>query len=171
MTLVVSDTNVFIALFKCGLLLKVFSKNRVLLKIPNKVFQELTVLPHRVKREYPALSTQVINWVHNLNHTDSISIEVVNIEKDLSSIAALQAHYLLEADSSLDKGEREAIPLTIELGAVFVSCDSDALEEYEGIKEKNGSTAFLFLEYCRQLLDKSILSQSEFDNIKQAINT
>ncbi len=169
MTVVVSDTNVFVALFKCELLLKVFSNTRVSLKIPNKIYEELTLPTHRVKREYPALSAQVINWVHNKNHNDTISLVVLNIQKDLVSPSALNVHYLLEEDASLDPGEREAIPLTIELSAVFVSCDSDAIKEYEDIQDKNGSTAFLFIEYCRNLLDQYMISQKDFDSIEAAI--
>jgi hypothetical protein len=48
MTIIVSDTNVFVALFKSGLLFKVFSSTRVAVKIPTKIYQELTQDPHRV---------------------------------------------------------------------------------------------------------------------------
>lgn len=171
MSLIVSDTNVFVALHKTNLLMKVFSNARVSVHIPFKIYEELTLARHRVYREYPQLSQLINNLVYNQSHGHPISLTMTKIQNSLFSMPALQAHCLLEEESSIGPGEMEAIPLSIELAGIFISCDADAMTEYQAIADKNGSSGFLFIEYCRNLIGQQVITQSEFNAIEIAITT
>jgi hypothetical protein len=169
MYVVVSDTNVFVALFKCGLLFKVFASSRVEVVIPTEVHEELTRHPHRVVREYPDLATLVTTLLRNPNHGHPIKLTLFDF-KSLDSIAGMEAHYTLEEDATLDAGERQAIPCAIHLSATFVSCEKAAIDEYEALEEKNGSAAALFSVYCESLLQSGIITRGELDQILHAIS-
>lgn len=108
MIIVVSDTNVFVALHKCGLLITVFSNTRVQVSIPTEIYEELTGAAHRVSKEYPELSDQVRSFRHNLNHGQPITLDVRD-HKSIDDISAMTAFYQLDKEAALDKGEREAI--------------------------------------------------------------
>jgi predicted nucleic acid-binding protein len=166
MTIVISDTNVFVALFRCDLLFKVFSIGRVRVVIPTEIYNELTAGGRRVGREYPDLSALIIQLVSNPNHGHPISISVFNYNQGLDDTEAIECHYLLEEEASLDKGERQAIPLAIQLSATFVSCDAAAIDEYESrFDGKNGSSAHSFDKYCESLKEESIITQEELKAI------
>ena len=168
MNVVVSDTNVFVALFKCDLLFKVFNDSRVNIVIPTKLYEELTLSAHRVSREYPALSQLITTLVFNAHHGHSISLTVFD-HRQIDNTAAMSAHYYLEEQATLDRGEREAIPVTIHLSAIFVSCDAEAISEYDGLVERNGSSAYLFENYCENLKNDSVISQEDLQKILVAI--
>lgn len=170
MKLIVSDTNVFIALHKCGLLFKVFSNQYIELIIPQEIYEELTHSSHRVSREYPNLSDLIQEIVHNPNHGRSILLKVSNLRYDLTDTIALAVYYQLEKDAFLDKGEREAIPLAIQLSAVFITCESDAISEFNDLPLKNNSTAFQFEPYCEDLYRKSAITKDELSKIRDAIH-
>lgn len=170
MTIVVSDTNVFIALFRCDLLSKVFASSRIEVLIPQKIYEELTLTTHRTQREYPDLSIIINQCVHNANHGYGINLKVYNIQTDIHNTAAISAHFRLEEDAVIDKGEREAIPLAIEFSAIFISCDSQAVDEHVAIADKNNSNAQHFAEYCEFLKNNEIISSAEYDSILNILN-
>ncbi len=168
MIIVVSDTNVFVALHKCGLLITVFSNTRVQVSIPTEIYEELTGAAHRVSKEYPELSDQVRSFRHNLNHGQPITLDVRD-HKSIDDISAMTAFYQLDKEAALDKGEREAIPLAIQLSATFLSCDHDAVDEHLAIANKNNSTAAYFEDYCAGLVPQGIISARDLARILTAI--
>ncbi len=168
MNIVVSDTNVFVALHKCDLLIAVFSNTRVQVSIPTEIYEELTGAAHRVSKEYPELSAQIRTFRHNPNHGQSISLEVRD-HKSIDDISAMTAFYELDREATLDRGEREAIPLAIQLSATFLSCDHDAVDEHLAIANRNNSTAAYFEDYCAGLKQQGIISASDLERILTAI--
>lgn len=170
MELIVSDTNVFVALFRCNLLTKVFHNSRVEVRIPSKIYEELTNQGHRIKREYPDLSDLITQLVHNSEHGYPISLTVVNVARDITDVLAVQAYCELTEEPTLDPGELEAIPLAVSLSATFISCDNQAVIEHQGLTQKNNSSGLYLVDYCSQLLDKGIISQREYNAISTAIN-
>jgi hypothetical protein len=151
--------------------MKVFCNAHVSVHIPFKIYEELTLPRHRVYREYPQLSQLINNLVYNQSHGHPISLTMTKIQNSIYSIPALQAHCLLEDESSIGPGEMEAIPLSIELSGIFISCDADAMAEYQSIADKNGSSGFLFIDYCRSLISQGIINHSEFSAIEIAVTT
>jgi hypothetical protein len=171
MSIVISDTNVFVALYKANLLMKVFSIHHASIHIPLKVYEELTLNQHRVHREFPQLSQLITDLVYNPNHGHPITLSVHRIQNSLSDISALNAHYILEAESAIGAGEMEAIPLSIELSGIFLSSDTDAMDEYHSIQNRNNSTGFLFVDYCKRLKSQGDITQAELADIITAITT
>jgi predicted nucleic acid-binding protein len=169
MVVVVSDTNVFVALFKCGLINKVFSDARVRVVIPTRIYEELTAANHRVSREFPELSTLIKDLLFNDNHGHPVDLSKFDYEVELTEPMALAAHYFLVEQATLDRGEMEAIPVAIQLSAVFVTCEVDAIAEYRGISAQNGSSAFLFEHYCEELERQQVINRGELELIMSAI--
>lgn len=130
--------------------------------IPQKIYEELTLAAHRTQREHPDLSILITECVHNPNHSHGITLKVYNIQTDINDPAAMSAHFQLEEDAVIDKGEREAIPLAIEFSATFLSCDSQAIDEHIAITNKNNSTAQHFSDYCKFLKNTRFITPTEY---------
>ncbi len=118
MILIVSDANVFVALFRASLLNKVFHKSLIEVEIPTKIFQELTQRPHRIEREYPELAELINQLAYNPNNTHPITLRVIQYGDGFDT-PALEAHYKLEKDAAINEGERQAIPLAIQNPQLF----------------------------------------------------
>lgn len=169
-TIVVSDTNVFIALFRGNLLSKIFASVRVTVLIPEEIYRELTQ-NYRVTTEYPGLATLVTSLRHNPQHGLGVTLQVSEIETSLVNTLALETYLELKEDASLDRGEIEAIPLAIEHSALFLSCDADALDEFNALVQSNGSSAQHLMDYCQVLVAQGVITKKDFQDIEAIITS
>ncbi len=129
MKIVVTDSNVFSLFFECDLLIKLMSSNTIEIYIPEKIYKEITDTAHRIPREYPGIPPLIQQARYGHGNSLGTRIFVKDVRTFVTNPNAVNAYAALEKQKDINPGEREAIPLAIELQADFISNDSPAVKE------------------------------------------
>lgn len=161
MEVIISDANVFVYFYICKLLTKFLSNKKYQIKVTAGVYQEITDKNRRISREYPELRQIILDSSNN--HASATHLEKININK-ITDPFAMKTYYELFERAELDLGEIESIPLSIELGARFLSNDNDAIKEANEIKSGLGIS---FKDFCKELYKNEIISKADLSAIQQ----
>lgn len=170
MRIVVTDSNVFVLFFECALLEALLSSTQIEIYIPEKVFQEVTdVNEHRIPNEYPGIPPILQKARHGHGNQENLRIVVKNIQEDIQSPTAIEAYFELEKQTDIDKGEREAIPLAIDLQADFISNDESAVEELNRTYAGSGATGKNIEKFIDELETCGVFSNADCKILKDKL--
>lgn len=162
MEIVVADANIFVYLFRCGIIKKFLSNKQYQIIITQEVLDEITNKNRRISRdrENQGLSEVINRAIHNQNLSEDL--QVINIRLHEFNLEALGVYNRLSDDGELDAGEIESIPLAFDLQGRFLSNDTDAII---AANEMRPGLGIYFQDFCKELLQLHIIEQSDLDAI------